>query len=97
MTYDTKCTFTLGQNNKGDNPKRPDYRGELIDDQGRVWSLSAWKRFRGGDKTKPFLSGKLSLKTPPAPQEQQPEQGGGGFVDGPAAAAAPKPAASDFI
>jgi hypothetical protein len=94
MTYDTKCTFTLGKNNKGDNPKRPDYRGELIDDQGRVWELSGWIRERRGDPTKKFISGKIKLKVPRGQGDQ--------FTEGAPAEEQPKPApprdaASEFL
>jgi hypothetical protein len=34
-------TGSLHKNDKGDNPKRPDYRGSITVD-GRQWDLSAW-------------------------------------------------------
>lgn len=61
MAYDSNLTFTLGKNNKGDNPRRPDYRGELIMD-GKTYTLSGWIRSRTGDPTKKFISGKVQLK-----------------------------------
>jgi len=35
-------TFTLFANDKGDNPKRPDYRGDIIMPDGTKMRLSAW-------------------------------------------------------
>jgi hypothetical protein len=77
--YNTKNTFTLGKNNKGDNPKRPDYRGELIDENGVVWELSGWIKVNRARNTE-FVSGKLRKKEvrqydkhpddEPAPQQQ---------------------------
>jgi hypothetical protein len=34
-------TGSLFKNDKGDNPKRPDYRGSITI-EGRQWELSAW-------------------------------------------------------
>jgi hypothetical protein len=39
--YDKTNTFTLNKNDKGDNPKRPDYRGKLNVD-GIEFTLSGW-------------------------------------------------------
>ncbi len=50
-------TFTLFANDKGDNPKRPDYRGEVILPDGTKMRLSAW--FKVGKSGKQFLSGKV--------------------------------------
>lgn len=61
MAYDNKLTFTLGKNNKGDNPKRPDYRGELIDEHGQTWDLSGWIRENKAKGTK-FISGRLQKR-----------------------------------
>lgn len=68
MAFDTNNTFTLGANNKGDNPKRPDFRGELIMG-GKTYLLSAWWKDNTTRGTK-FLSGRVQLKeekrpTPP--------------------------------
>jgi hypothetical protein len=42
MAYEQKDgTGSLFKNDKGDNPKRPDYRGSIKVD-GHVWELSAW-------------------------------------------------------
>jgi len=50
-------TFSLFANDKGDNPKRPDYRGELIMPDGTKMRLSAWVRESQGGKR--YLSGKV--------------------------------------
>ena len=39
-------TFSLFANDKGDNPKRPDYKGDIILPDGRLWILlpkSCWR------------------------------------------------------
>jgi hypothetical protein len=51
-------TFTLFANDKGDNPKRPDYRGDIVLPDGTKMRLSAWIReSRNGERK--FLSGKV--------------------------------------
>ena len=50
-------TFTLFANDKGDNPKRPDYKGDIIMPDGTKMRLSAW--FKVGKSGKQFLSGKV--------------------------------------
>ncbi len=92
--YDTKLTFTLGKNNKGDNPKRPDYRGELIDEKGVVWELSGWIRERRSDPTKKFISGRLKKREMRAPAPEQRDDSGGGFD---VERAPEKSKASDFL
>jgi len=37
-------TFSLFANDKGDNPKRPDYKGDIILPDGTKMRLSAWVR-----------------------------------------------------
>ena len=60
MAYEMKeGEFTLFANNKGDNPKRPDRRGELMIG-GKLYKLSGWIRESKKDG-KPFLSGKCEL------------------------------------
>jgi hypothetical protein len=81
MNYDTKNTFTLGKHNKGDNPKRPDYRGEMIDETGRVWELSGWIRSRRSDPSKKFISGRVKLKEVRKPGPEKDESGGGFEVE----------------
>lgn len=62
MAYNKEMTFTLGKNDKGDNPKRPDYRGELMLG-GQTFELAGWIRTRQSDGSK-FISGTLKLKVP---------------------------------
>jgi hypothetical protein len=50
-------TFSLFANDKGDNPKRPDYKGDIVLPDGTKMRLSAWvKEAKSGKK---FLSGKV--------------------------------------
>lgn len=69
---------TLFQNDKGDNPARPDYRGDFMLD-GQMYEMAGWKK--QGQKG-PYLS--LAIK----PKEQRetpaggtPPSGGGGYGD----------------
>ena len=64
-------TFTLFANEKGDNPKRPDYKGDIVLPDGTKMRLSAWIReSRNGERK--FLSGKVE------PMQQQ--TSGGNFA-----------------
>lgn len=75
MTYVQKPNSgTLFQNDKGDNDKRPDYRGELNVD-GVLFEIAGWKK-QGSKGT--FLS--LSVKPK---QERQERPSGGGRPRGP--------------
>lgn len=56
--YDNTNTFALFKNDKGDNPKRPDYTGNLNVD-GIEFRVSGW--VREGAKGK-FISGSVQLK-----------------------------------
>lgn len=62
MLLPNEIEFIVSQNDKGDNPKRPDYRGE-VKIMGKVYELAAWKRTKQGTDRK-FVSGKLKLKEP---------------------------------
>ena len=63
-------SFTLFANDKGDNPKRPDYRGDAILPDGTKMKLSCWiKESANGKK---FLSGKME---PIQEQENSQKQG----------------------
>jgi hypothetical protein len=53
-------TFTLFANDKGDNPKRPDYRGELIMPDGTKMRLSAWVRESSKTGKKVLVRAQLS-------------------------------------
>lgn len=50
-------SFSLFANDKGDNPKRPDYKGDIIMPDGTKMRLSAWIRESQGGKK--YLSGKV--------------------------------------
>ena len=56
--YDKTNTFTLNKNDKGDNPKRPDYTGNLNVD-GIEFRISGWIRESAKGK---FISGSVQLK-----------------------------------
>jgi len=49
-------TFTLFVNDKGDNPKRPDYRGDAVLPDGTKIRLSGWIKESNGKR---FISGKV--------------------------------------
>ena len=70
---------SLFKNDKGDNPNRPDYRGDICID-GQVYSLSAW--IKEGQRGK-FMS----LQATPKSATQAPV-----YTDPPAPAPAPAPA-----
>lgn len=72
MAYEPKDnTGALFKNDKGDNPKRPDYRGDALID-GRSFKLSAWIQ-----KSKKDGSSYMSIKIEPKdehPRQSQPSQ-----------------------
>ncbi len=49
--YDPTNTGAIFRNDKGDNPKRPDYRGEL-NVAGALFKLSGWIKEAKGGKMK---------------------------------------------
>jgi hypothetical protein len=53
--YDKTDTFVLFKNDKGDNPRRPDYTGSINID-GTDYRLAAW--IKDGKKGK-FMTGKI--------------------------------------
>jgi cytochrome c1 len=56
--YDNKNRFALFKNDKGDNPNRPDYTGQVTLPDGTEMRMSAWVReAKSGIK---YLSGSLS-------------------------------------
>ena len=60
MAYEQKPgEFALFKNDKGDNDKRPDYRGDGMDLDGNPIEVAAW--IREGAKGK-FMSCKIKLK-----------------------------------
>jgi hypothetical protein len=56
--YDNTNTFALFKNDKGDNPKRPDYAGTANVD-GIEFRISGWIRESAKGK---FISGQFQLK-----------------------------------
>jgi hypothetical protein len=53
-------SFVLFTNDKGDNPKRPDYTGKMTV-AGREFVISGWKR-KSKDGKSTYLSGKVEPK-----------------------------------
>ena len=73
--YNNELTFRLFKNDKGDNPKRPDYSGE-VQIGGVDYKLSGWiSEVKSGERagTK-YIRGKVERKeaTPPRPAQPQP-------------------------
>jgi hypothetical protein len=73
--YNNELTFRLFKNDKGDNPKRPDYRGEAEIGGVHYW-LSGWiSEVKSGQRagTK-YIRGKVERKeaVPPRPPQPQP-------------------------
>ena len=64
--YDNTNSGALFRNDKCDNPKRPDYRGEL-DINGTAYRISGWVKESKKDGSK-FLSLKAEPKEAPAPK-----------------------------
>jgi uncharacterized protein (DUF736 family) len=63
--YDNKLSGALFKNDKGDNPKRPDYKGNYTDAEGNEFWVSAWvKESQKGEK---FMS--LSMQPKEAKTE----------------------------
>jgi hypothetical protein len=56
--YDNTNTFVLFKNDKGDNPKRPDYTGNANVD-GIEFRISGWIREGASGK---FISGSVQMK-----------------------------------
>ena len=56
--YDNTNTFTLFKNDKGDNPKRPDYTGNA-NVGGIEFRISGWIRESAKGK---FISGAVQMK-----------------------------------
>ena len=72
MAYQPKeGSGALFKNDKGNNPARPDYRGDVMVG-GVVYELSAWIKPLAGDASKKFMS--LSAK----PKQQQGQQSSAG-------------------
>jgi hypothetical protein len=70
--YDRTDTFVLFKNDKGDNPKRPDYTGTINID-GTDYKLAAW--IKDGKKGK-FMTGKIGDEVEEKKEESRPQQQG---------------------
>ena len=63
--YDNELTFRLFKNDKGDNPKRPDYRGE-VQIGGVEYKLSGWiSEVKSGERAGTSTSGARSSARKP--------------------------------
>ena len=62
-------SFSLFANDKGDNPKRPDYKGDIILPDGTKMRLFAW--VRESQSGKKYLSGKVEPILPNPLQDRQ--------------------------
>lgn len=70
MAYEHKPgTFTLFKNDKGENAKRPDYRGEGKDLAGNEIEVAGWIK---GEKPKTFLSCTFKMKGAEQPAKKAP-------------------------
>ena len=70
MSYEQKPgTGTLFKNDKKSD-KHPDYRGKILDQNGKEWALAAW--VKEGKKGK-FLSLKMSEPRPQDPKNDSNE------------------------
>jgi len=63
-------SFTLFVNDKGDNPKRPDYRGDVILPDGTKMRLSGWIKESNGKR---FISGKVEPIEQKAQESLEPQ------------------------
>lgn len=66
--YDNEKKIALFKNDKGDNPKRPDYRGTLTLN-GVEYKASLW--IRQDKKGNDYLNGSIEVKTEGAPQSNR--------------------------
>lgn len=77
MAYEHKPgSFTLFKNDKGDNDKRPDYRGEGKDEDGNDIEVAGW--IRKSEKGS-FMSCTMKAKDAPPKPQTAPQQTGGTF------------------
>ena len=60
--FDNKSTGALFKNDKGDNPKRPDYTGSYTDENGKDFRVSAWVKTDKNGKS--FMSFNTQPKEP---------------------------------
>ena len=62
--FDNKLSGALFKNDKGDNPKRPDYKGSYTDGEGNEFWVSAW--VKDSQKGEKFMSLSMQAKEPKA-------------------------------
>lgn len=63
--YTNESTLVLFRNDKGDNPKRPDYRGKLYL-HGEEYKVSAWVQEQKDGSGKKYLKGRIERAAPAA-------------------------------
>jgi hypothetical protein len=71
-------SFSLFKNDKGENPARPDYRGDGKDMGGNDIEVSAWLK-KGAKGT--FMSCQFKMKGEARQQAPKPDSSGGKFDD----------------
>jgi uncharacterized protein (DUF736 family) len=79
--YDNRLSGALFKNDKGENPKRPDYRGSYTDENGVEFNVSAW--MKKSSKGVTFMSFTMQLKEAklPAAMQGQPAAQKANFQD----------------
>lgn len=71
--YDNNLTGVLFKNDKGDNEKRPDYKGSAEIEGVQYW-VSAWIRDTAKGKCLSMKYERKEQQTAPAPQHPAPQQ-----------------------
>lgn len=70
--YTNESTLVLFKNDKGDNPKRPDYRGKLYL-HGEEYKISAWVQEKKDGSGEKYMKGRIERAAPiPPPQTTAP-------------------------
>lgn len=75
MPYDPRNQWILSKNKKGDNPRRPDYRG-VVTIEGVEYEIAGWIREKRSDGSK-FISGTVKPKQPKQTEQPRDEDEGG--------------------
>lgn len=65
--FTNEMTFVLFQNDKGGNPKRPDWRGKVFIG-GEEYRLSGWKTTKRDGTGEEYIRGKVEKIDPNAPK-----------------------------
>jgi uncharacterized protein (DUF736 family) len=73
QTFNNELRGALFRNDKGDNPARPDYRGNC-QINGQKYRISAWLRTSRAGQTFMSMAFTLDQTAPPDPQAQQTAQ-----------------------